>query len=483
MAVAIALSFLAGRYHATPWGKHVNEGAVEWPASPWRILRFLVNTWKVRMSEGEGVLMPRVLARLVQPPMFQLPPARSAHTRHYMPLYKPEKRTMVFDTFVVLDPASELVVLWPEAQLSESEEETLRTALNRIGYFGRAESWCIGRLLSASESEKLEPNCMPWEDGINWEQHEPVRVLAPDQDEAIQLNRTADEWPLCAETGRLRAERWSDPPGSKWITYMRRKDCLQGMDIKRREYHLPRFTICRYALSGAVLPRVIETLSIGELTRRFLQGIYGRQNENAWSEVLGGKTNDGKPLKGHKHVFCLAADEDLDGRLDHVTLYAPDGFGTDEQRAMSALRRLRQVGGKPDLGVVMTGLGMVDDYRGLKLLGPAKRWRSVSPFVPVRHAKIRGGKLMESPEAQLALELQRRGLPTPVEVRSVPSLTLKDGRSVRWLEFRTERLTGQGRRGSGTGYGFEVEFAEPLRGPLALGYGCHFGLGLFGVSD
>ena len=29
----------AGRFHATPWGRHVNEGAVEWPPSPWRFLR------------------------------------------------------------------------------------------------------------------------------------------------------------------------------------------------------------------------------------------------------------------------------------------------------------------------------------------------------------------------------------------------------------------------------------------------------------
>ena len=29
------------------------------------------------------------------------------------------------------------------------------------------------------------------------------------------------------------------------------------------------------------------------------------------------------------------------------------------------------------------------------------------------------------------------------------------------------------------GYGFEIEFAEPVQGPIALGYGCHFGLGQF----
>ena len=31
MSVVISIQFLTGRYHATPWDKQVNEGAVEWP--------------------------------------------------------------------------------------------------------------------------------------------------------------------------------------------------------------------------------------------------------------------------------------------------------------------------------------------------------------------------------------------------------------------------------------------------------------------
>ena len=43
--IAIKLRFLAGRFHATPWGRHVNEGVVEWPPSPWRLLRALAATF------------------------------------------------------------------------------------------------------------------------------------------------------------------------------------------------------------------------------------------------------------------------------------------------------------------------------------------------------------------------------------------------------------------------------------------------------
>ena len=39
---ALAIRFVAGRYHATPWGRHVNEADVAWPPEPWRLLRAFV---------------------------------------------------------------------------------------------------------------------------------------------------------------------------------------------------------------------------------------------------------------------------------------------------------------------------------------------------------------------------------------------------------------------------------------------------------
>ncbi|MFH1303100.1 MAG: type I-U CRISPR-associated protein Csb2, partial [Planctomycetota bacterium] len=43
--IAIEMKFPTGKLHATPWGRHVNEGAVEWPPSPWRFLRALLAVW------------------------------------------------------------------------------------------------------------------------------------------------------------------------------------------------------------------------------------------------------------------------------------------------------------------------------------------------------------------------------------------------------------------------------------------------------
>src|SRR5579875_1348615 len=86
MSVIIKLTFPAGRYHATPWGRHVNEGVAEWPPSPWRLLRALIATWKRKCPDLSEDLVRRVLEQLVQAPTFHLPPARVAHTRHAMPM-------------------------------------------------------------------------------------------------------------------------------------------------------------------------------------------------------------------------------------------------------------------------------------------------------------------------------------------------------------------------------------------------------------
>jgi CRISPR-associated protein Csb2 len=47
------LRFPGGRYHATPWGTHVNEGQIEWPPSPWRLARALLAVGFTRLGWDE----------------------------------------------------------------------------------------------------------------------------------------------------------------------------------------------------------------------------------------------------------------------------------------------------------------------------------------------------------------------------------------------------------------------------------------------
>jgi CRISPR-associated protein Csb2 len=524
MAVAIALSFPAGRFHATPWGHHVNEGLPEWPPAPWRLLRALVATWKRKLSIESSVnaLLPSVLAKLTAPPLFSLPPASLGHTRHYMPWFKKglQDRTLVFDAFIALDPTAEAVFLWPETTLNAEEEQTLRLVLSQLNYFGRAESWCTAQLsdgwelrgdgtwsqLDKATGEVMTKiNCVPLNESSAPNGTEPVRVLAANPDTWNQWSygkkrgRPDPPWNLLAETADLHAERWSDPPGSRWLTYLRPTDAFAGKPalnlrhkatVRRAGRTANTPTVVRYAIDGTVLPLIQETLSLGELARQYLQGIYGKKNKGATSALFSGKTAEGMPLQGHRHAFYLPTDEDNDGRLDHLTVYArgrvgPDGqdlgFEEEELHALDTFRRLRQVGGKPDLQLVLLGVGTSQDWTDTPLFRRSRRWRSVTPFVPPRHQKPRGRKRETSVE-QLWDELQRRGFPTPIAVHEMSRREL-GGRSIRWIEFRRERLLGRGNHGQGLGYGFVIEFAEPVVGPLCFGYGCHFGLGLFASAE
>jgi hypothetical protein len=69
----------------------------------------------------------------------------------------------------------------------------------------------------------------------------------------------------------------------------------------------------------------------------------------------------------------------------------------------------------------------------------------------------------------------------PEEVLFISGAALTDPRAgnsglTRWVEFHVQR---HGRPHPPGVLGFELVFAEPQRGPMLLGYGCHYGLGQF----
>src|SRR5437870_4280537 len=101
--IGIRLRFLAGRFHSTPWGRHVNEGVVEWPPSSWRLLRALVAVFHRARPEGiSEASVRRIVGALAEPPSFALPPATTAHTRHFD---QANDGIKFFDSFVAVDPS------------------------------------------------------------------------------------------------------------------------------------------------------------------------------------------------------------------------------------------------------------------------------------------------------------------------------------------------------------------------------------------
>lgn len=499
--ITVELQLLTGRYHATPWGRHVNEGIPEWPPSPWRLLRALIAVWKQRRPDLEEDEVWEVLRALAEPPLFSLPPATAAHTRHYMPWEKkgPRDRTFVLDTFVVVPPGEEVRFIWPDATLSASQQDLLDDLLTSLPYLGRSESWCAARLdrsVSSAEGtpgagnvwDELEVNAGPqewWETQTDADERpplEPVTVLSPVAD--VELNQ------LRVRTAELRdrAQDPTRPPGSRPVTYLRPDDCFEVTPTPTAPaVSTTDPTVVRYAFDGPVLPQLTEVVSIADLARAAAMSQYGQAFDGGVSEILSGKSKeDGEPLTGHEHTFYLPTDEDLDGTLDHLTLWAPGGFGAEELEALGRLELLYGAGGEPEIRLLQVGMGGPEDFGDSVQMGEARVWEALTPFVLYRHPKTYNdgtpkvndrGFQIDGPEDQLLLACERRGYPEPSSIERMPACRL-EGTTLRWLDFRRWR-----RRGPDPalphGYGFRVTFPEVVSGPLCLGYGSHFGLGGF----
>jgi CRISPR-associated protein Csb2 len=81
---------------------------------------------------------------------------------------------------------------------------------------------------------------------------------------------------------------------------------------------------------------------------------------------------------------------------------------------------------------------------------------------------------------QLRREWHARGEGRPgIEaVRELPSVQ-HGGRALRALHFHRFRRKRGLAQPDTLGRLLELRFAQPVRGPVALGFACHFGLGLF----
>ena len=488
--IAIRMRFLTGRFHATPWGHHVNEGVVEYPPSVWRMLRSLVATFyrafpdRAHQDEGRNpsvTQLKRLLAALSSPPEFYLPNATVAHTRHYD---QDNRSVKFFDTFVSVNPKDEMLWIWRDADLRKEDRAALAELLGALGTFGRAESWCEADLLSAEDANALLAkvndergiNSQPLATNTNLAGLETMRLLLPDANaDADKLFET-----LLTETAKMRKGKQLEPTGTRWVTYTRPLDIFKPQRARKAiGPETKHYTVARFALSSTVLPLVTEALPIAEMARF---AVSSQRADESYSLALAGKTEgEGKPLReAHAHAHFWATDEDADGRLDHLTVYAPRGFDADDVDALGRVRVVkRHYKNLPDVRMVLLGLGGRDDFAHVPVFRAAKRWRSVTPFSLPRFATRGGGKRArprDLPEAQLRRELRLRGLPEPISVTPLDGYRAGGKREVRWLEFQTRRFKGE--EGYGLA-GFELEFAEETTGPLALGFGCHFGLGLF----
>jgi CRISPR-associated protein Csb2 len=216
--------------------------------------------------------------------------------------------------------------------------------------------------------------------------------------------------------------------------------------------------------------------------------------------VFTGCDSSHRPLKGHGHAYILCESnlgqgKGSEGEITNVTVFSSSGFSSHDQ---FTLQKLRHIYGAnvPDVHLSLLGLGHPQDFGGTDpdlgqcpLLAKSRTWISRMPFVPARHPKVTragvpkrdaAGIQIDSPEHELRRLLRLAGFPVPSVVESVPCTSL-GGRNVYWAGFQTLRENNwAGKKAVGrVGYGFRMQFPEPVQGPLAVGYAAHLGLGSF----
>lgn len=520
--IHIKFSFPGGRYHATPWGHHVNEGLVEWPPSPWRLIRAFIATAFTKLDVPDPVPDDHPLRRLVYAlandlPSFRASPSPATHSRHYMPLGgKAGKTTLVLDACAV-PGNSPLLVSWP-VEMDAECTELLHRIVESLGYLGRAESWAVGHVLA--ELPRKDPaiyDMLPHHQGTSkgpgWEQvplfapmtaseysetFENTRQTieadfpAPPEKKNVpakitkQRDKAIEPYPvdlfacLTTETTFLQKHGWSQPPGSRRVLYWRPTNALSVTSAGRSSTLSKTAPVEAILLALAsdtrqreVLPQFHRALPQAELLHRALVSrMHGLQGE-----VFTGKDSNCQQLSGHRHAHYipLNLDRSEPNRLDHILLWAPMGFNEQAQQAVLKTSYTWTKGGEKPLFVTVAGMGSLEDFQTLTgscALGPSCIWESRTPFVAPRHIKRNGKNTLIN---QIKAELTSRNLPdATIEIISRDQATNK-----RMHRFVRVRRNSKKAPPQNHFIAVRLTFSTPIQGPICLGYASHFGLGLF----
>lgn len=538
MTTIAAFDFVSGRYHATPWGRHVNEGAIEWPPSPWRLLRALIATGFNRLSWTDGIpaLARGLLERLAeQPPRYHLPPANASHTRHYMPLFD-GKTTKVLDTFAVV--AAPLFVEWPVA-LETQQRDLLGALLDAMPYLGRAESWVHARLVDAGPTPDDTHWCSPAKQppSLGYERVDAIAPLPaagysawrtehvsasallmlevekakaiekgkrpPEKLTAKQVAEVEARYPsdLCemlrVATATLQADGWSVPPGSRWITYWRANDALESLQRERSaaaraQVNTIVFAASSRTVSGKTLPPLRRGLQIAEGLHRAVAKLADGADQPSVTQLVG-KDAQGDKATGHLHAYLLpVASKELSlqrtkpgmSSIDHIVLHVRGGMTNEARsRVEKGLRTLYTR--EAMLKLVPIWSGESGAFAAFPPLQQSRVWLSHSPYVCPRHLKKNGrntlwGQVSEELaslgiEGLLSVEFEARD--SWVGSDSVLTAIRSSSVSPRWRSFIRARSIGPQPPGHQPALGLRLTFDRLVQGPIAIGYASHFGLG------
>lgn len=472
MGTTLAFRFPLGRYHATPWDRAVNEGATEWPPSPWRILRALVATWHTRWPDLPHSVIDALLDALADPPSYRTPPSHPGHTRHYLPgpdhrKGEPGGTALTLDPFLTVSRHDDLLVRW-EAELDAERREVLAKLTELVPYLGRADSVCEARLLDDDQ----RPDESWWH---------PDTTNAPNRTRLLAVTRPVSRQVLEATTDGIRRQRRTVPPGTRWVGYAACDAAPQPERDDRATRGHGSVTAIRFAVIGRAPVMVSHGVLLGDESHRQVGKLLERAGigDERRQEIMGtrGAASDHR----HAHWIPVGDTGQKAGNVRSLIIWVPDGLRTDEVRAVLGLRRMSgkrggedgyELRGFPEVQLLFQAAGRIEDVAPELCGRQARCWRSVTPYLPVRHRHGGRETLEEFLAGDLAAELRYRGLPAELSV--VPAEPTA-GRVNQFRRYRTGEKLARSRPGAG----LRLEFASPVSGPLLLGQLSHFGFGVF----
>ena len=266
------------------------------------------------------------------------------------------------------------------------------------------------------------------------------------------------------------------------------------------------WTVLEHA--GGDRPDLIAIAEVGRRMRDSIMSVF----PGAIPEWLSGHRPDGSPSRSaHLAVLPLAnlGHKWSDGRLIGLGLVLPRQIESAWEENVSpsvfeakrmfeqALARLSKAGdegGDPCIALKLGRAGVwklqpaISDLRSLapsRYCKNARTWSTATPIALDRHLKSEGEERDAEANRSIVESFQRIGLPAPKAIRLHKHAAIIGSPSA-WPPRGAPPWTGWARPGSLSGRQLlhaTVDFANPVSGPIVVGAGRFFGLGLFLPGD
>ncbi len=483
MPTILKIELLNHHYSANAWGHGHCEGQVDWPPSPWRILRAIVAVaYRSNLKPAQMVQLQQILYPLAQEyPVYYLP--ESTYIQHRTPrphVYlgqnadpfkkqQPQLGEQIGGKFLYAaglalpEDDTAIYVGWG-CELGADDRELLQYLCDGLSYLGRAESpakWDLVAEMPAANTTATE---------------EGNRITA-----VVQLGLDADQvWEALTATvaGIHRDRKQLVFPG---LGYQGYTIAVVPRAHQRPSVQLPTWVRLWVTGKGHRVPIALSQV--------LCEGLHRALVARCPAEVFTGQVL-GQPVRHHRHSFIHGVPDAQTGRwVESIVLSAAMGYSPEAIAAIAACEGV--FCGSQMVRLQVADYGQDYPYGGME-------WESVSPFFLGRSPAMRNGKprglvgdyQKDGPEHQAlsylcyleqfslgeglsyvageqGLELWREG---------VWFATCGVDRFEGAWKWRCDRR--QGQRKSAIGFRVRLRFAEFQRGPLCLGYASHYGLGV-----